>query len=190
MDNRLLFYRENQKEIPGICHGILPEKLRSAKDYVLINRSIYRELQKRDAHRLCREWVNSRGVIVRFTRSCLEIKAIDEQDCIKSDMCIAAFINALMRSDISPEDDEDFLKEMTALAIRTGTARMKPELEEIYRKAERCATSEENAYLSIIKERIDNGSLAEVLMRRYRQMSLYEIMRDAEAALRMNISLA
>ncbi len=190
MDNRLLFYRENQKEIPGICHGILPEKLRSAKDYVLINRSIYRELQKRDAHRLCREWVNSRGVIVRFTRSCLEIKAIDEQDCIKSDMCIAAFINALMRSDISPEDDEDFLKEMTALAIRTGTARMKPELEEIYRKAERCATSEENAYLSIIKERIDNGSLAEVLMRRYRQMSLYEIMRDAEAALRMNIPLA
>lgn len=52
---------------------------------------------------LPREWVNSRGEIVRFTRRCLEIKAIDEQECLHSDMAICAFIMALLRTDLELE---------------------------------------------------------------------------------------
>ena len=29
MDNRLIYYRQNQKEIPGICNGIIPARLLS-----------------------------------------------------------------------------------------------------------------------------------------------------------------
>lgn len=190
MDNRLLFYMENQREIPEICHDVIPERIRSIRDYVIINRVIYRKLQERGADLLCREWVNSRGIIVRFKRRCLEVKAIDEQECIRSDMGVTAFLNALLRSDISLEDDEESLREMMYLAIRRGTSEMKPELQRLYIEAERHASPDEMAYLPLIKERIDNGSLAEVLVRRYRQMEgMQDLLRDAESALRTNTLL-
>jgi gamma-glutamyl:cysteine ligase YbdK (ATP-grasp superfamily) len=55
MDNRLVYYRQNQAAVPEICHGILPEKLESVADYVQINRQIYSELKKCGAEILCRE---------------------------------------------------------------------------------------------------------------------------------------
>lgn len=190
MDNRLLFYMENQREIPEICNGVIPERIRCIKDYVMINRGIYGKLQEKGADLLCREWVNSRGIIVRFKRRCLEVKAIDEQECIRSDMGVTAFINALLRSDIPLEEDDESLREMMYLAIRTGTSEMKPELHRLYREAERCASPDERAYLPLIGERIDNGSLAEVLVRRYRQMEgMQDLLRDAESALRTNTPL-
>lgn len=190
MDNRLLFYMENQREIPEICNGVIPERIGSVRDYVMINRDIYRKLHERCADLLCREWVNSRGIIVRFKRRCLEIKAIDEQECIRSDMGVTAFTSALLRSDISLEDDGESLREMMYLAIRTGTSGMKPELQRLYRVAERHASPEERKYLRVIGERIDNGSLAEVLVRRYRQMeSMQDLLGDAERALRTNTPL-
>lgn len=190
MDNRLLFYMENQREIPEICNGVIPERISSIRDYVMINRGIYRKLQEKGADLLCREWVNSRGIIVRFKRRCLEVKAIDEQECIRSDMGVTAFINALLRSDVSLEEDDESLREMMYLAIRTGTSEMKPELQRLYREAERCASPDERAYLPLIGERIDNGSLAEVLVRTYRQTgSMRRTMENAERALRTNTPL-
>lgn len=187
MDNRLLFYMENQREIPEICNDVIPERIRSVMDYVMINRGIYRKLQQRNADLLCREWVNSRGIIVRFKRRCLEIKAIDEQECIRSDMGIAAFTGALLRSDIPLEEDGESLRELMYLAIRTGTSGMVPELQRLYRVAERCASPDERAYLPLIRERIDNGSLAEVLVRIYRQTGgMREPLEGAERALRTN----
>ena len=117
MDNRLVYYRQNQAAIPEICHDILPEKLHSVDDYVQINRQIYSKLKKCNAEILCREWVNSRGVIVRFTRRCLEVKAIDEQECLHSDMAFSAFLLALLRSDIALEEDESALLDMLEEAM-------------------------------------------------------------------------
>jgi len=166
MDNRLMYYRVNQKEIPLICNDVLPEKISSSRDYVEINRCIYRDLKRCDADILCREWVNSRGVIVRFTRRCLEIKALDEQECLRSDMAVAAFVLSLLRSDLWLEDDEVVLREMMETAIKSGTQKFKPELERLYDTAWKNSTDEEKAYLPIIRNRIENGSLAEVLMRK------------------------
>ncbi|MGD0954797.1 MAG: glutamate-cysteine ligase family protein, partial [Methanotrichaceae archaeon] len=44
-DNRLVYYRENQRKMPMICHGILPERLGSVDEYIRINRLIYSELK-------------------------------------------------------------------------------------------------------------------------------------------------
>jgi len=46
MDNRLVYYRQNQAAIPEICNDILPERLCSVEDYVKINRQIYSRLKK------------------------------------------------------------------------------------------------------------------------------------------------
>jgi gamma-glutamyl:cysteine ligase YbdK (ATP-grasp superfamily) len=187
MDNRLVHYRENQKCIPSICNDILPEKLGSSKDYVLINRGIYRELRACGADILCREWVNSRGLIVRFTRKCVEVKAIDEQECLRSDMAISAFLLALLRSDLKLEDEEDSLRALLEDAIRNGVFGMRPELENLYRLAEKNATAEEKLYLPIIAKRIEQGSLAELMVEKFKEKGeLLPILSDMEWCLREN----
>jgi len=166
MDNRLIYYRQNQAAIPPICHGILPEKLESVHDYVQINRQIYSELKKCKADILCKEWVNSRGVIVRFTRRCLEVKAIDEQECLHSDMAFSAFLLALLRSDLALEEDESSLLAMLEDAMRRGVAAMRPELEKLLAVAEKSATIEEKLYLPLVARRIEQGSLAEIMVQK------------------------
>jgi len=166
MDNRLVYYRQNQAAVPEICHDILPEKLKSVDDYVQINRQIYSELKKCKAEILCQEWVNSRGVIVRFTRKCLEVKAIDEQECLHSDMAFSAFLLALLRSDIALEEEESSLLAMLEDAMHHGVAEMRPELEKLLAAAEKSATAEEKRYLPLVATRIEQGSLAEIMVQK------------------------
>lgn len=169
MDNRLVYYRQNQVAIPEICNDILPERLCSVEDYVKINRHIYSRLKKEGAEILCREWVNSRGVIVRFTRSCLEVKAIDEQECLHSDMAFSAFLLALLRSDLALEEDESSLLAMLEEAMHHGVSGLKPELERLFFVAEKSATAEERRYLPLIARRIEQGSLAEIMVQKLRE---------------------
>jgi gamma-glutamyl:cysteine ligase YbdK (ATP-grasp superfamily) len=169
MDNRLVYYRQNQAQIPEICHGILPEKLDRMEDYVRINQDIYEELKRCRGEILCHEWVNSRGVIVRFTRKCLEVKAIDEQECLHSDMAISAFLLALLRSDLELEEEESHLLAMLEDAMRHGVAGMRPELERLLRIAQKNATIEEMRYLPVVAKRIEQGSLAEIMAQRLKE---------------------
>ncbi len=169
MDNRLIYYRENQRSISDICHGILPEKLESVNEYVGINRRIYSQLKERDAAILCREWVNSRGLIVRFTRKCLEVKAIDEQECLRSDMAVSAFLLALLRCDLELEEDEGELRSLLEKAMKYGVAGMIPELENLYQLACKSATEEEMCYLPVVAKRIEQGSLAEIIAQKLRE---------------------
>ena len=191
MDNRLVYYRDNQAAIPEICHGILPERLDSTEDYVKINRGIYARLKKQSADILCREWVNSRGVIVRFTRSCLEIKAIDEQECLRSDMAFSAFLLALLRSDLALEEDEKSLLSMLEDAMRRGTSGLRPELEKLLRQAEKSATAEERLYLPLIAKRVEQGSLAELMMQKLEEEGrseeeIKQLMRQMQWCLKEN----
>jgi hypothetical protein len=188
LDNRAVYYRMNQQQIPLICHGIIPEKLRSVGDYTSIQEEICRQLERADAAILCKEWVNSRGVIVRFSRRCLEIKAIDEQECIHSDMAVTAFILSLLRSaQLDLEDDEQALRDLTETAVRYGTEKLSSELEALYRKAWESATQEERTYLPLIQKRIAEGSVAEIFARRMRETGdLQGIIASAEESLRMN----
>lgn len=175
MDNRLIYYRENQARMPEICHDILPERLESVDDYIRINRGIYSELKRRSANILCREWVNSRGVIVRFTRKCLEVKAIDEQECLHSDMAVPAFLLALLRSDLELEEDESGLKALLETAMKGGVSELLPELERLYAVAAKNGTEEEMRYLPLIARRIEQGSLAELMARRMQEKGEGEI---------------
>lgn len=163
MDNRLMFYRNNQKRVPLICNNIIPERLKSRRHHDEIIRSIYDELRKIGGDMLCQEWIDSRGVIVRYHRECLEFKAPDEQECLRSDMAVTAFLLSLLRADLDLEEDHDSLLAMNEASIHNGTASCRPELLRLYDAAERAATAEERSYLPIIKKRIELGSVAEVM---------------------------
>ncbi|NTV01141.1 MAG: hypothetical protein HGA55_08505, partial [Methanoregulaceae archaeon] len=169
MDTRLLSYRENQDVIPLICNRIVPEHLDSFRTYRDWLSGMYRELRSRGGSVLCEEWVASYGVIVRFSRPCVELKAMDEQECLRSDVALVAFITALLKSDLSwLEQDRAALLELTEQAISRGTPELRPELLRLLRAAERAASSEERHYLPLVRQRIEEGSLAELLVRDWR----------------------
>jgi len=188
MDNRLVYYRENQKVIPQICHGIIPDRIRSVDEYQKAQEQVFKELRARDAEILCEEWLNSSGIIIRFSRGCLEIKAPDGQECIRSDMAVAALVTALLRCPTLPvESDQDGLLALTETAIQKGTAGLRPELEALYRHAWQQATAEEREYLPVIESRIKKGSLAEQMAERFcREKQIEPILSDMAHCLRMN----
>jgi len=189
MDNRLIYYRQNQKEIPGICNGIIPARLLSVGEYRKAQEEVYAELRARDAGILCEEWLNSSGLIIRFSRNCLEIKALDEQECIRSDMAFVALVAALLRCPVLPvESDQDALLALTETAIRKGTSGLRPELEALYRCAWQQATAEERQYLPVIEDRIARGSLAERIADRFRkEKAIVPILEDMAHCLRTNM---
>jgi len=161
-DNRLIFYRKNQKEIPRICNRIIPEPIGNADDYLAVQEEIFSELRARGAGILCEEWLNSSGIIIRFSRRCLEIKALDEQECVHSGMAVCAFVRALLRCKNLPliTGQEDLLA-LLEDAIRNGTAGLRPDLEQLYTSAWQHATGDERVFLPVIQDRIENGSLAQ-----------------------------
>jgi len=167
VDNRVLYYKENQKKIPLICNEIIPEHLSCIRDYEDIQDRIYSELRKENAELLCNEWVNSRGVIVRFSRKCLEIKAMDEQDSIRSDLGITAFVRGLLRAkELELEEDRQALLDMNDEAVEKGTSAFRPELQKLYKIAYDNAYKEDLSYLPMVKRRIDEGSLGELMLKR------------------------
>ena len=187
-DNRLIYYRENQKEIPLICNQIIPDKIRGIDDYRAIQQEIFRELRARGADILCEEWVNSSGLIIRFSRNCVEIKALDEQECIRSDMAVCAFVRSLLRCTILPvETDQDALRALTEEAIQHGTEGLRPELKRLYEAAWSHATEDERVYLPIIYTRIEQGSLAELIRNRFLEDGdILPVLSDMAMCLRMN----
>lgn len=189
-DNRLAFYRENQKEIPLICNRIIPEKIRTIEEYRAIQDDVFSELRLRGAAILCEEWVNSSGLIIRFSRNCLEIKALDEQECIHSDMAVCAFVRSLLRCPTLPVlQDQQSLLEATERAIRGGTAEVKPELVDLFNLAWKHANAEERLYLPVIANRIERGSLAELIRDRYeRDGDIIPILHDMAMCLQRNTS--
>jgi hypothetical protein len=188
MDNRLLYYRKNQEEIPEICHGIIPDMIGTVEDYHAIQEGIFAQLRERDAGILCEEWLNSSGVIIRFSRKCLEIKALDEQECIHSDMAVCAFVRSLLRCRSLPvETEAGALLALTETAIRDGTRGLRPELLKLYEIAWRHATDDERRYLPVIRQRITEGSLAELMrVRVEREGEIVPILSDMAACLQKN----
>lgn len=187
-DNRLIYYRNNQKEIPCICNRIIPEKIRTMQDYHAIQEEIFFELRSRGADILCEEWVNSSGLIVRFSRNCIEIKALDEQECIRSDMAVCALVRSLLRCRSLPiETDQSSLLAITETAIHTGISGLRPELQRLYDFAWDHATDDERQYLPIIRKRIEQGSLAELITRRYKkEQDIVPVLADLAMCLKAN----
>lgn len=187
-DNRLIFYQENQKETPCICNRIIPGQIEDLSGYHAMQEEIFSELRARGAGILCEEWVNSSGIIVRFSRKCLEIKALDEQECIRSDMAVCAFVRALLRCRQLPVTaDHEHLISLLDDAIKNGTEVLHSDLEQMYACAWEHATGDERVYIPVIRDRIENGSLAEQMRNRLEQGDdIVTIMGDMARCLQEN----
>jgi gamma-glutamyl:cysteine ligase YbdK (ATP-grasp superfamily) len=178
VDNRLEFYKLNQKEVPSVTGDVVPEYVSSFREYQDNIISKYSSEMARagaDALILHKEWVNSRGVIFRFDRKAVEIRVMDEQECIKSDVALSCFIRALVRGLLGEEAElvphevlvNDFNAvvkhglEATTLNPNGRTAR---EVCRLFAKtARKNASEEEKKYLPFVEKRVENGNLSELI---------------------------
>jgi len=184
VDNRLSFYKTNQREIPSIVGDVVPEYLTSFNQY---KREVIGKYSQDLAHAgagktlLSKEWVNSRGVIFRFDRAALEVRVLDEQECIKSDVALSCFIRAALRGLVANHDEllsHDILASDFNSAISEGLNGIvqhpkgkttRDLCRYFFKVASENADEEEKQYLWLIKKRIEKGSLSEVIRERVLQ---------------------
>jgi len=180
VDNRLHFYSTNQLEVPSITGDVIPDYISSFEEYKKTTVQQYSEdLAKLNAPRclINKAWLNSRGVVIRFDRKAIEIRVLDEQECVKSDVALSCFIRALLRGIMADENrphlpHEVLVKDLKSV-VRDGLdARVQHPKGETARQvcshlweiASENANSEERRYLPLVEQRIDRGNLSNKIL--------------------------
>jgi len=180
LDNRLYFYEINQKEIPSITGDIIPEPVGSFEEYEKSTVRRYSEdLAKVSAPKciLNKEWLNSRGVVFRFDRRALEIRIMDEQECVKSDVALSCFIRALLKGTLRESDQQTphqvlvenlnaIIKDaLDAKVSHPKGATAREVCRYLLKVAEKAASKEDRQYLWVVKKRIEEGNLSNLILR-------------------------
>ena len=207
VDNRLHYYAINQSNIPSITGDIIPEYINSFEEYRnLTIRKYSTDLMEANApkYMIGKEWINSRGAIIRFDRRAIEIRVMDEQECIKSDVALSCFIRSILRWLTQPHEERieygaiphrTLVENLNAIIKKGLDARiMHPKYNTardmcryLYRNAYEHALEDEKKYLYIVKKRIEDGSLSEAVSghvkRRMQHTSLKEAIIDVYSEL-------
>lgn len=181
VDNRLWFYKTNQVEVPSVAGDVVPEYTASFKQYLqdVIGR-FSEDLSKAGAAKtlLFKEWVNSRGIIFRFDRTALEIRVIDEQECVKSDVALSCFIRAALRGmmeqhvellahDLLVSDFNSIVSDgLDAMVLHPVGKTSREVCRHFFKLASENATADEKRYLWLVKKRIEEGNLSELIRER------------------------
>lgn len=99
LDSRLYFYEKNQQLIPSISGELIPEFITSEEEYLQsILAPMYKDISALDPNGILQhEWLNSRGAIPKFNQKAIEIRIIDSQECVNSDIAIAKVILAILK---------------------------------------------------------------------------------------------
>lgn len=196
LDNRLEFYKVNQRRFPVITGQVVPDYIDSYRDY---RRRVFAPIREAlrglpGGDRLRAEWVNSRGAIMRFSRQALEIKLLDAQECIKADIAIAVFVRAALRYLVRRLGEGSLtLPQRTVLlhdldaTIRDGTGgrvqaphllsdsrrrggiEARRVLENLLEAVYPEIGQEGRTYVPILESRIRNGNLAERIVHQVRR---------------------
>lgn len=194
IDNRLQFYKQNQQEVPSVAGDVIPNYITTIRSYKHDVIEVYSsDLAKAGAGKalLNREWVNSRGIIIRFDRCALEVRVMDEQECIKTDVALACFIRAALRglvandADLLPHevlvrDFEVVIKNGLNAKVASPNGKTAREVCLYYLKiAEANAEIDEKRYLPIIKRRIEQGNLSDIILARVKKRAEKTTFREA-----------
>lgn len=90
LSGRLSHYVGNQKRLPQIIGGIVPEPAGSESEYRdRILQPMFRAIAPYDPEgSLQEEWLNSRAAIARFSRGSIEIRCLDSQEGPTADLAV------------------------------------------------------------------------------------------------------
>jgi gamma-glutamyl:cysteine ligase YbdK (ATP-grasp superfamily) len=179
VDNRLHFYMLNQREVPSVTGAVVPEYVDSLSEYqkkIVEKYSSDMAAAGADELILHKDWVNSRGVIFRFDRKTVEVRVMDEQECVKSDVALSCFIRAAVRGltyeertstlphEILVKDFNSIVKSGLKAEVQHPHGPTAREVcEYLLKIASESASEEEKKYLPIVRRRIKEGSLSQIL---------------------------
>jgi len=178
VDNRLRFYMINQREVPSVTGDVIPEYVFSFSQYrkeIIEKYSLDLATAGVHDYLLYKDWVNSRGIVVRFDRKAVEIRVMDEQECVKSDVALSCFIRAVLRGLIREKAEllpreilvKDFnsivMMGLNAKALHPHGQTARQVCKHFLKIAWENASEEEKKYLSIIQKRIECGNLSEII---------------------------
>jgi gamma-glutamyl:cysteine ligase YbdK (ATP-grasp superfamily) len=181
VDNRLIFYLQNQKEVPSVTGDIVPEYVSSFGEYRKeIIGKYSSDMAEKGAENLIlhKDWVNSRGAIFRFDRRAVEIRVMDEQECVRSDVALSCFIRAVVRGLLEREtellphgllmkDSKSIVADgLDARTLHPSGQTARQVCQHLLRIAQENASEEEQKYLSIVQKRIECGNLSEIIRER------------------------
>ena len=194
VDNRLQFYKINQKEVPSVTGDVIPEYVSSINQY---RRDVIERYSQdlanagADKTLLRREWVNSRGIIFRFDRCALEVRVMDEQECIKADVALACFVRAALRGliasnaeflrhDLLVQDLNAIIKDGLSAEVSSPHGKTAKQVCQSYLNlAKEHATEDEKKYLWLVEKRIGDGNLSELIQARVLRRSQKTDFREA-----------
>jgi gamma-glutamyl:cysteine ligase YbdK (ATP-grasp superfamily) len=203
LDNRLHFYLTNQREVPSITGDIIPEQVNSLEEYEKTTVKHYsNDLCKLDAPKclLNKKWLNSRGAVIRPDRKAIEVRILDEQECVKSDVALSCFIRAALRGMMADEPypivPHEILVQNLSHIMKSGLdahvlhpkgSTAKQVCRHLLEIACGSANWEEKKYLPLIKQRIENGNLSQMILRditkKTRKMDIEEAIFDLYSSL-------
>ncbi len=181
VDNRLNFYKQSQREIPSITGDVIPEYVNSFSEYQSkIIEKYSSEMAKAGAQSfiLGKDWINSRGVVFRFDRKALEIRVMDEQECVKSDVALSCYARAVARGFLKDPSilvsHQVLVKDFNAIVAKGLEAGTSSAYGKTARQvclyllsvAKDNSTNDERKYLDLIRKRIDGGNLSETIRKR------------------------
>jgi glutathione synthase/RimK-type ligase-like ATP-grasp enzyme/gamma-glutamyl:cysteine ligase YbdK (ATP-grasp superfamily) len=187
VDNRLAFIVGHQERIPESTGFVVPEYVRSLKEYKKnVLQPMYEAVDRLpDAAAIRREFLNARGAVIKFSRKSMEIRVLDMQECVKMDVAIAAFVKAALRalservrggkillpdhallvSDFHQTVRHGTRAEVLAPHLRTKPGEEPVSVREALERLVELARSEirkdEEPYLDLVAQVAEQGSLAE-----------------------------
>jgi hypothetical protein len=185
---------QNQEEVPSITGDVVPEYVSSFSQYkneIIGKYSLDLAAAGANPIILHREWVNSRGVIFRFDRKAIEVRVMDEQECIKSDVASSCLIRALLRGLLDENTrllaHETLVKDFNSIVSNGLEAQVCHPHGQVARQIWRHflriawdnATHEEKKFLPIIQKRIERGNLSEIIRERVRRASQKTDLKEA-----------
>lgn len=194
IDNRLYFYTANQKEVNSITGDVIPEYVSSFSQYRKeIIEKYSTELAEKGVDKclLNKDWVNSRGAIFRFDRKAIEIRIMDEQECVKSDVALSCFLRALLRGLMKNNPNllphqilvKDFksviLMGLNADVLHPKGKTAKQVCEYFFKIAWENASKEEKKYLPLIWKRIEGGNLSDIIKERVQRRAQKTDLKEA-----------
>src|SRR6185295_13392375 len=99
LDGRLFHYVANQRRLPTIIGGVIPEPVGSEAEYrEKIHAPMFKEIAPHDPEGMLQEeWLNSRAAIARFERSAIEIRCMDTQENPRADLALCFFTVAALK---------------------------------------------------------------------------------------------
>jgi glutamate---cysteine ligase / carboxylate-amine ligase len=190
VDNRLAFIVSHQARLPESTGDIVPEPTSTLTSY---RRNILGRMYKAvdrlpDTGPIRHEFLNARGAVFKFSRSSMELRLLDVQECVHADVAIATFVRRVLRllareieaGKHSDVPQADLVADFHAVVADGGHARVRapflsrhadrgpdgllPAHVVLADLMERCsvrAPKEEQPYLDTVSSIIQHGSLSE-----------------------------